>query len=148
MRGSANRRQSPPIRLARLWQRRAKALGDLLGVEAKARPGTGAKAPCPELVGVVVDPAPAEAPPLRDLRGAEQARRQRLSLRHRLLGDDQLGEAFAERLDRLDRSTQLDDLLGFVRIAHRLLAKGRLGLDPFSAASLPQCSIRAAAISI
>jgi hypothetical protein len=50
----------------------AKALGNLFGIEAKARTATPAEAACAEFVGVVIDPAATDAPPPRDLLGGEE----------------------------------------------------------------------------
>lgn len=52
--------------------RLAEALSDLFGIEAKTWAAPSAKAARAELVGVVIDPAPPDAPPPRDLLGGEE----------------------------------------------------------------------------
>jgi hypothetical protein len=74
----------------------AKAFGHLVGIEAKARSATATEAACAQLVGVVIDPAPTDAPPPRDLLGGDE-----LGAGPRLLPPrrQQLGEPPRQRLD-------------------------------------------------
>jgi hypothetical protein len=70
---AAHRRRSPLIgadftRRARL----AEALGHLVGIEAKARPATPTEPVGAKLIGVVIDPAAADAPPSRNLLGGDE----------------------------------------------------------------------------
>lgn len=67
----AHRLRSPLIALAARRARLAEPPGHLVGIEAKARAAAAAEAVRPQLVGVVVDPPPADAPPVRDLLGGE-----------------------------------------------------------------------------
>jgi hypothetical protein len=69
--------------------------GDLLRIEAKPRAATGPEAARPELIGMVIDPAPTDTPPLRDLLSADQLPPSRWPF----LGREDLGEAQCECLN-------------------------------------------------
>ena len=95
----------------------AKAFGHLVGIEAKARSAAAAEAARTQLIGVVIDPAAPDAPPLRDLLGGDE-----LGAGPRLLPRrQQLGEPKRQRLDRFGIETKRTALS---TIAHRRLPKG------------------------
>lgn len=93
----------------------AQPFGHLVGIEAKAWAPAAAEAACAELVGVVIDPAAADAPPPRYLLGGEELR----SGSRRLAGRQQLGEAVRQHLDRLGIEANL-----FAPATHLVLPKG------------------------
>jgi hypothetical protein len=116
-----HRRRSPLIAAALAPRARlAEAVGHLVGIEAKAGTATRAEAARAEVVSVVIDPAAADAPPLRDLLGGEElsARSRRLARRQ------QLGEPTRQRLDRFGVEPQLALSLQDGVGAHRRLPKG------------------------
>jgi hypothetical protein len=115
---AAHRRRSPligpgPVLPAGL----AKAFGNLVRIEAKARPAAPAKAARAQLVSVVINPATSDAPPPRDLLGGDE-----LGAGSRLLPRrQQLGEPARQRLDRIGIETKRTVLSP---LAHRRLPKG------------------------
>lgn len=133
---ATNRRQSLRIRgLAELP-------GDLVGIEAKARPAAGADAPGAEALGVVVDPAAAHPPPARNLLGGDQFPVRPLGRR----ASQQLGEAARDRLDRSGIKPNLASRVD--RLAHRRLPKGPRPTFGLRAPFGEWWAMRAAAISI
>jgi hypothetical protein len=116
---AAHRRRSPRIAAGSDPRARlAEALGYLVGIEAKARSATPAEPVGAELVGVVIDPAAADAPPPRNLLGGDELGARSL----RLARGQQLGQAVRQRLDRFGVEAKIAALL--IPGAHRRLPKG------------------------
>ncbi|HSR94761.1 MAG TPA: hypothetical protein VLK56_07835 [Solirubrobacterales bacterium] len=113
---AAHRLRSPRIAIPIARPGRlTEPLSDLVGIEAKAWATAAAEAARAELVGVVIDPAAANAPPLCDLLGGDE-----LGARPRRLARcQQVGEAVRQCLDRLGIEAKLSS-----RAAHLFLPKG------------------------
>ena len=145
MRDAGNRGQSLVIAKGNWAPGRADACSHLVGVKPKPRTWAGSHAPRPQLLSVVIHPAPRNAPAPGDLGGGEhflRALRDRCGRSKRAA--QQLGKPRGQRVDRLRRKSQLADVRW--RGAHRrFLPKGRWDGPP---ACLFQCSIRALAISM
>jgi len=80
------------------------AFGDLVGIEPKAGPPARTEAAGTQLVGVVIDPAPADPPPSGYLLGGNALAPLGAALRGNA---DQLRDPLSDRLDRLWRKVQL-----------------------------------------
>jgi hypothetical protein len=108
----------PPILAAPTGQL-PEAFGDLIRVEAQARPASRSEPLSTQLVGVVIDPAPPHPPKAGDLLGGY-----RLRARGRLLRRHQLDQAACQRLDRFGVEAQFAAQPDRLATAHRGLPKG------------------------
>ncbi len=132
---------------------RTEALGDHLGVEAKARARPLAELDGTEIVAVLIDPAPLHFPELGDPGGRDHP--VLVGVGGRLgAGRKELGQAGGQRLDRLGREAK-QTVLGDWAHRRRRAREGGRGRPSSSLrrrragprGCLPQWAIRAAAIS-
>jgi len=108
---------------------RPKAFGNLLGIEAKAGAPARSETPGAQLLGVVVDPAPADAPPPGYLLGGDPL----TAIVGSAVAADQLDDTPSKDLDRLGRDSHLrGDVVGGANDLRQLLFRPRPARDPYA----------------